>query len=135
MTKTQDLDALVAQGLALPAQSATKKQFLQLFANLFGGRTDERLNFGDMYKTISDVEYLDEKTLSSLTTVGTALQPVVDALNVRGYATESNVGSLMRTTKLTQGNLHDLVCYCHGGSQVLGQDLERRFTRLANAEA
>jgi len=84
-----------------------------------------------MYHTVQDVERLPLDVLESIPTTNTALQPVVDALNARGHNTASTVGGVMKTVGLDQGELHDLVCYCHSGEEVSGERLASRFSRLA----
>ncbi len=75
------------------------------------------------------VEYTEESKVRVMSTVGTALEPVREALIDMGVSTDHTVGGIMDSVPLSKNELHDLVCHC-AGTEITGDTLANRFQAL-----
>ncbi len=132
MTKTQDLRALAATGRALPAAGASKKELVLMLADVFDGKTGEKLHIGALYTPLHNIESTPPKTLRATPTDGLAFQIMVDALVARTYSVSSTTGSLMHTVGFTIEDLDDLACFCRG-EKISGATMASRLRQLAHA--
>ena len=107
MTKQQVSD-LVPSGQAVPV-AMSRAQKLEMLAKMFELKENATYRFNALYVQI---EYTPLAKLIGISTDGTALEPVVNALNARGIPTENTVGSVMKNAALSQGNLHEIACHC-----------------------
>ncbi len=138
MTKTMDLKALVAAGVALPMSGATKQQICYALANDYLAKGSKNFDFGKAYVQIWYVEDTAIERLRLISTTGTALEPAVSALNAVGIKIEPTLGGFMDTIGLNQDDMHALICHCSGPVHT-GEQMAARFQKLgdkyANLEA
>src|SRR3989344_3378510 len=128
MTKQQVSD-LVPSGQAVPV-AMSRAQKLEMLAKMFELKENATYRFNALYVQI---EYTPLAKLIGISTDGTALEPVVNALNARGISTENTVGSVMKNAELSQGDLHELVCHCRS-PVVEGRTLAKRLRIIADPD-
>ncbi len=105
----------------------TRRQKLEMLARIFADKENANFRFGALYV---QVEHTPLYQVRAISTVGTAFEPVVQALNAHGIATAPNVGSVMDNLDLTQHDVHDLVCHCLG-AEIAGVEMARRLRHVA----
>jgi hypothetical protein len=81
------------------------------------------------FTAIPDIEGTDEAKFAMLPTAGTILEPAVNALTAAGVHVEPTMGGLMNALGLSQQEVHELACECHG-AEVSGAVMEYRFENL-----
>lgn len=85
------------------------------------------------FKAIHDIERMSAEELNSYPTAGTILQPVVNALNIHGVATDGTVGGVMRSLEFDPDDVHYVACWCHEENEVMtGIWAAERFVDLNN---
>ncbi len=129
MTGMKDLSALRRAGSATPARMS-RVDVLLFAAQLYGGKSEEDLDFGASYNTIRDIEHRPQHELDQLKTRGNAFDPLVQGLRNRGQSIPETIGGLMRLG-MSREDIHHIACYCNHGREVSGQALSQRFIARA----
>jgi len=75
------------------------------------------------------LEYGIEDEVRKMSTIGTAFEPVVAAMNQAGVPTASTVGDVMGGLDLELKEVYSLICNCHD-EKITGSVLADRFRRL-----
>jgi len=133
MTEQKTAQAFLGQDSATLAGTDSKKAMIHLFAQGYSGKLDEAFDFGPVYVPIWNIEDRQLEELRTIPTLGTAVEPMTDALKARGVETDGTLGGLMDAVGFTQDDLHKIVCHCHGAI-VSGHQMAERLLKLADAQ-
>jgi hypothetical protein len=117
----------VRSGAAVRTVPLTLKEIRLIAANAFAGRLNER------FPTLHRIEHQADRDNAS--TMGTVLQPVVDALNTAGVVTSSTVGGVMKSLEVSFDDLHAETCNCVNDGELSGQHAAGNFGNLAKKAA
>ena len=124
MTGQQNVAALAKAGQTFPIKPVENyTRELKAIAETFERKRRTR------FKPLKNVDKMDPATLKATPTHGRVFDGFVAKLNALGIPTRSTVGSVMENLDLTQGEVHNLACYCLG-EEVTGHDMADRVRRL-----
>lgn len=121
----------MTQGLASVSGRAAVRTAPMTLADIRRIAADAFVNHrNEHFAILHGVEHADDP--NGVPTTDTVLQPVVDALNAAGVATEATVGGVLASLEVSFNDLHAETCGCEFCGLITGHRAHANFTRLAN---
>jgi hypothetical protein len=93
-------------------------------------RAYDRLN-GRVLRTVGGIEDGPEEDLGNRPTKGTAFEEAVAALNAAEIPTEPNLLDLMKQSRLSRLELHEITCACNDGEFITSYEVADHFRLMS----